>query len=68
MMHTVSDYCTLYSPYIALPFWNLVLDTFLQTLCLLQAVAETWRRVWGDGKMVRGPRFLKNLHFHTENF
>src|SRR6218665_2400869 len=23
----------------------------------LAAVAETWRRVWGDGKMFRGPRF-----------
>src|SRR6218665_343205 len=25
------------------------------------AVAETWRRVWGDGKFFRGPRFLKGV-------
>src|SRR6218665_684333 len=25
------------------------------------AVAETWRRVWGDGKFFRGPRFLNDF-------
>jgi len=24
----------------------------------LHSVAETWRRVWGDAKIFRGPRFL----------
>src|SRR6218665_2642190 len=27
------------------------------------AVAETWRRVWGDGKFFRGPRFLNDVFF-----
>jgi len=27
------------------------------------AVAETWRRVWGDGKIFRGPRFLNDVIF-----
>ena len=37
-------------------------------------VAETWRRVWGDGHFFRGPRFLndnffaKNFHSHGQNF
>ena len=26
------------------------------------SVAETWRQVWGDGRVFRGPRFLKNFH------
>ena len=40
----------------------------------IPAVAETWRRVWGDGKSFRGPRFLndvllgKNFHFQSTNF
>src|SRR6218665_99188 len=25
------------------------------------AAAETWRRVWGDGKIFRGPRFLNDV-------
>ena len=29
----------------------------------LQPVAETWRRVWGDGNFFRGPRFLNNDGF-----
>ena len=43
-------------------------------LCpLIWTLAETWRRVWGDGKIFRGPRFLnevfrKNFHFHRQNF
>src|SRR6218665_1549794 len=28
-------------------------------LCMY-SVAETWRRVWGDGKTFRGPRFLND--------
>src|SRR6218665_2938870 len=39
------------------------------------AVAETWRRVWGDGQIFHGPRFLndgffgKKVHFfHGKNF
>ena len=31
------------------------------------AVTETWRRVWGDGKIFRGPRFLKDVLFE-KNF
>ena len=25
------------------------------------SVAETWRRVWGDGQIFRGPRFLNDV-------
>src|SRR6218665_33074 len=40
----------------------------------MNAVAETWRRVWGYGQISRGPRFLnhsffgKKVHFHGQNF
>ena len=27
------------------------------------AVAETWRRVWGDGLIFRGPTFLNDVFF-----
>jgi len=27
------------------------------------SVAETWRRVWGDEKIFRGPRFLNDAFF-----
>ena len=40
-----------------------------------EAVAETWRRVWGeDGIFFRGPKILndffggKNFHFRGKNF
>ena len=42
--------------------------------CPQPPVAETWRRVWGDGEIFRGPRFLngvfseKIFHFHGQNF
>ena len=38
------------------------------------AAAETWRRVWGDGKFYHRPTFLndvlggKNFHFHVQIF
>jgi len=38
------------------------------------AGAETWRIVWGDGQIFRGPKFLndvsfgKNFPFHDQNF
>ena len=34
--------------------------TVVITLTLVP-VAETWRRVWGDGKFFRGPRFLNDF-------
>jgi len=34
--------------------------------CLINAVAETWRRVWGDGKFFRGPRFLNEVFFREK--
>src|SRR6218665_1647596 len=47
----------------------------IKALALIDhTVAETWRRVWGDGKIFRGRRFLndgssgKNVHFHKQNF
>ena len=35
----------------------------------LGAVAETWRRVWGDGKFFadQDDFFLKNFHFTGKN-
>ena len=41
-----------------------------QTQYWWDTVAETWRRVWGDGKFFRTPRFLfgKKFHFHAQNF
>jgi len=29
-------------------------------------VAETWRRVWGDGNIFRGPRFLNDGFFREK--
>jgi len=61
--------------------WNLplILVVFLCTFRLLtgtnssgvwtrqvHAVAETWRRVWGDGKLFRGPKFLNDVLFGTK--
>ena len=58
--------------YLSCTWWYLFLYT--TTVGLLYSVAETWRRVWeGDGKIVRGPRFLnevffgKNFHFHGQS-
>src|SRR6218665_537810 len=31
-------------------------------------VAETWRRVWGDGKSFRGPKFLNDVFFFGKKF
>ena len=28
--------------------------------CYITPAAETWRRVWGDGKNFRGPTFLND--------
>src|SRR6218665_184509 len=44
------------------------------TMWVKSAAAETWRRVWGDEKIFRGPKFLndvfweKNVHVHVQNF
>jgi len=27
----------------------------------MYAVAETWRRAWGDGRIFRGPRFMNEV-------
>ena len=32
------------------------------------SVVETWRRVWGDGEIFCGPRFLKKIPFSRPNF
>ena len=38
------------------------------TLQSNRVVAETWRRVWGDGKNFRGPFFGKSFRFHAQKF
>src|SRR6218665_65532 len=35
-------------------------------IAILYPVAETWRRVWGDGKFFRGPRFLNYVFFRKK--
>src|SRR6218665_1565531 len=32
-------------------------------ICGFKPLAETWRRVWGDGTNFRGPRFLNDVFF-----
>jgi len=36
-------------------------DESLPILASLAALAETWRRLWGDGKKFRGPNFRMTL-------
>ena len=43
-------------------YWhNLINLRDLAVLLYWHAVTETWRRVWGDRKNVRGPKFLNDV-------